>query len=261
MRTSRQDYKDSNYETALIAGCDSFQLKYDGWFCRIEIEGTYARVYSRANRELPDFNFEITNPMSATLVGELMHGTNWAQQENLKGKIFLFDVWHKDGLDLEDQPYRTRYSLLKAIIPMLPPHFQRIPNFPIGEFPKMWEMFVKTGDFEGVVFRNKQAQVGAPLLRQKNVIEAIYTVLGTNQGEGKYATTLGALLIGDQEGKPLFDTGGNHASVGGGFDDAERNRIWASRDTFHGKKFKAEGRYLFKETGLLRHPNFVEWID
>lgn len=261
MRIERQQYKDSTYENALVQGCDSFQLKLDGWWVRIEIKGGVATVYSRTNRELKDHSFVINGDVNAVLVGELMFGTNWSQDSSRKGKIFLFDMWKSDELDTEGLPYKTRYSLLKTVMPFLPPHFQRVPNFPITEWPSIWKMFVTDGAYEGVVFRKKTDPVNATLLRQKNTIEDEYTVLGYTPGEGKYSDTLGAIIVGDKAGKPMLTGDGSPASVGGGFDDADRDTIWAARPDFLGRRFKVEGKYRFPESGLLRHPNFTGWVS
>jgi hypothetical protein len=261
MRTSRQDYRDALYKDAILARCDSFQLKMDGWWSRTEIIGGELKVYTRTGRLLPDFNQTLSQKINATIIGELMYGTNWSQKPQLQGKVFAFDIWQADSTDLEASPYKTRYALLKAVLPFLPPTYIRVQNFDISTYDSVWNDLVATGQYEGVVFRRKDDTVGATLLRQKNVLTDEYTCLGILEGDGKHAGRCGSVVIGDAFGNPLFSSSGDPATVGGGFDDDEREDMFKRPLFFVGRKFEAEGRGRFPETNLLRHPNFVRWKD
>jgi len=252
MRTTRQDYKDSTFEKALQENCDIIQLKYDGWWGRIEFDGGLVQAFSRTGRLLEAFSG--THPLKdfkATIICELMYGTQWAQQENLKNKVFVFDIWHLSGTDLEAVPYKTRYDILKTAFPYLPKHFVRVPNFPIQDYDKIWKMYVESGDFEGVVFRGRNDQVGRPIYRQKSTVEVEATATDFEIGIGKYSQTLGAVVC-QLPDKTTF-------KVGGGFTDEERDEIWANRERYVNHKMLVEGRKQF-ESGSIRHPNFVKWI-
>jgi hypothetical protein len=252
MKELRQNYKDATLQDATRYGCDVFQLKYDGWWSRNEIRLGVGTVYSDTNRELTKFGFHTpANPLTTDLIGELMHGTNWAQKEQLKGKCFLFDIWHLNGEDLEAMPYRDRYSLLKTVTPFLPPQFIRVPNFPISQFASIWQTFVTDGDYEGVVFRKSQGKVGDTLYRMKATVTDEYECTGFEQGEGKFEGTLGSILARTKYG--------NNAKVGGGLSNEQRREIWDNPKEFLGRWFEVEGKKRFEETGLLRHPNFVRW--
>lgn len=257
MRTARQDYKEATYEEAMVIGCDFFQLKYDGWWSRTEVYGRSGVLYTRNDRELRDLRFDSTEQADGTFIGEVMYGTNWAQQEQLKGKVFLFDVWRLKDQDLEGMDYKTRYALLKSAQPFLPPNFLRVQNFPMEQFPVIWEKEVTNGNFEGVVFRKKADTVGKPLYRLKKIVTDEYECVGFTEGEGKYIGTLGALQFRtrDMGATSIYPT------VGGGLSDAERKEIWAARETYKGRWFEVEGKARFETTGLLRHPNFVRWKD
>lgn len=259
MRTSRQDYADSNIEEARKKGCDTLQLKYDGWWARTEIIGGEAIVYSRTARPLTSFPADPS--ITATIIGEYMFGTNWSQKPQLQGKTFAFDLWASNGVDLEGRPYKERYALLKTILPFLPPTYLRVANFNIEDYEDIWRTFVASGEYEGVVFRRRQDTVGSLLLRQKNTITDEYTCLKILKGEGKHAERCGSVIIGDISGRPLFTSDRSPATVGGGWDDDEREDMIKNPQNYEGRRFEVEGKARFSDSGLLRHPNFIRWKD
>ena len=260
MRTSRQDYADSTYEKALEAGCDTLQLKMDGWWSRTEIVSGDLKIYTRTGRHLSQFDLSLPQPITATIIGELMYGTNWSQKTNLQGKVFVFDLWQTQNEDIEAFRYKDRYGLLKALMPYLPDRYIRVSNFDIHSYPEVWKRFVVTGEYEGVVFRRKSDAVGASLLRHKNTIHDEYTALDFLEGEGKHAGRLGSIVCGDINGRALFTDDGRPATVGGGLDDDDRIEIWGNKEKYRGRKFEVEGKARFS-SGLLRHPNIVRWKE
>jgi hypothetical protein len=261
MRTSRQEYKDANLEEALKAGCDTLQLKYDGWWARMEVIAGDLKIYTRTGRHLPDFDRILPEPINTTIIGELMYGTNWSQRPALQGKLFAFDCWSAEHVDLEGIEYGTRYQVLKSVLPFLGPSVVRIPNFPIDDYTNIWKTFIASGEYEGLVFRRKKDAVGATLLRQKNLITDEYTCLALLEGEGKHQGRLGSVVCGDASGQPLRTADGRPATCGGGFDDEEREAILKNPTAYIGRKFEVEGKARFSDSGLLRHPNFVRWKD
>lgn len=248
MRTTRQTYLDSNFQAAREAGCDTLQLKLDGWWSRTLIEKGKATVFTRTNRELPAYAFTTYPDITCTIVGELMHGTNWAQTKEIAGKTFAFDIWTVDDVDMSNMPYKDRYGVLRAMLKRLPPSFIRVENFRIQDFDAVWRQFVTEGDYEGVVFRHSKGLLDTPIYRQKSVVVDQYTVQAIEEGEGKFLNMLGAVVCT------------NGGRVGGGWTDEERIEIFNNQDAYRGKVFEVEGRKRFEETGLLRHPNFVRWL-
>lgn len=251
MKTSRQDYKDGDYESALKASCDSLQLKYDGWWCRVEITNGQGQCFSETGRHLPKFDFQLTTqPLNATLIGELMYGTQWSKDPNRYGKVFLFDCWQIDDVHLEERPYKERFGIARATKPFLPSNFELVQNFKIQNKTEVWKAFVETEQFEGVVYRNSHAAAGLPVYREKFSFTQNLKVVGFRQGQGKHEGRLGALLCIDSAGVPT--------DVGGGFDDALREEVWKDPDLFHGRWLQVEAKKKF-ESGSLRHPNFLSW--
>jgi ATP-dependent DNA ligase len=252
MRTNRQTYIDSNLQAAREAGCDTIQLKFDGWWSRTVIEAGRGKVYTRTQRELPTFAFETYKDINCVIVGELMHGTNWAQTPAVLGKTFAFDLWAVQDTALDLIPYKDRYAMLRAVLKRLPATFIRVENFPIQDYEKVWKNFVTDGDYEGVVFRHSKGLLDTPVYRQKNVVVDTYTIIGFEEGLGKRAGMVGTAICSTPNNAT--------ARVGGGWDDSELLDMWQNQEKYLGRPFEAEGRKRFSDTGLLRHPNFVRWL-
>lgn len=250
MRLNRQDYLDSSYDTAKAAGCDTLQLKYDGWWCRCEITNGQVRCYSETNRELEHFRQQLPTPVTLTLVGELMWGTQWSKDPARYEKLYLYDIWQHEDRPLELLPYKERFILLRHLLPSLPPSFQLIQNFRIFDYSEVWSSFVESERFEGVVFRNSLATVGQPLHRAKFTFTVDLQVRGFKEGNGKHQNRLGSLLC--------IDSDGILTEVGGGIDDITREEVWTNQDSYLMRYCQVEARKKFL-SGSLRHPNFISW--
>lgn len=249
-RFDRQKYEDSNHYDARQANCDCIQLKYDGWWTRIECLDGEAKLYSRTQRLVGTITIDPL--VYGTFIGEYMFGTQWSQREDRKGKVFLFDCWEASGQDTTNFPYKERYALLRANLPLLGESFRLVQNYPITRYDSIWQSFVATNEYEGVVFRRSHGPVGDTLLRQKRKVTKDLRVVGFEPGEGKHFGRLGSLLGESADGVRI--------AVGGGFEDAERVAIWVNRDQILGRMFEVEG-YAEFESGSLRHPQFVRWRD
>lgn len=250
MKLDRQKYIDSNAYDAKTAGCDTVQLKYDGWWVRVECSDGLAKLFSRTQRHV--HTLPIDPLVHGTFIGEYMFGTQWAQKQDRLGKVFLFDCWSATGQDTSQFQYKERYALARANLPLLGETFRLVQNYPITSFDQVWNQFVSTGEYEGVVFRRRHGTVDDVLHRQKRKVTKDLRVIGFEPGEGKHLGRLGA-LIG-------ITATGTSISVGGGFDDSEREAIWRDQDRFLGKTFEVEG-YAEFESGSLRHPQFVRWRE
>jgi len=245
----RQTYKDTDISGARSQGCDLVQLKYDGWWTRIEIASGWIRFYSRTARMFKELPFGDPD-LRCTLIGEHMQGTQWAQEPGRIGRTFLFDCWHWADTNLADVPYRDRYRVLRLAPNILPSTFEVVTTYRISEAEVLWDNFVTRGDFEGLVFRRAHDDVGNSVYRQKRIITDDLVCDGFIEGMGKFAGTLGAIRAHTKD-NVLID-------VGGGFTDSQRREIWDNQDLYLGKTFEVEARARF-ESGSLRHPNFVRW--
>lgn len=250
MQLDRQDYKDATYEEARDAGYDVLQLKYDGWWARVEIKAGKGDIYSRTSRLVTSIT---TNPdVDGTFIGEYMFGTQWSQDPSRQGKIFLFDVWRLGNTHLATYTYRDRYGILRANHALLGVPFELVLNYPILSYDNVWSTQVESGQYEGVVFRRRLAPVDDLILRHKITITEDVQIIDFVEGEGKHTGRLGALCCRTRAGVEV--------RVGGGLDDKAREDIWANQSAYLGRWCTIEGRARF-ESGALRHPNFVCWRD
>ncbi len=102
------------------------------------------------------------------------------------------------------------------------------------------------------MFRKRLGTIEEPILRQKKMVTEDLTCIGFREGQGKYRSTLGALIGFTKEGVEV--------DVGGGLSDDERAQIWFNQNLYLGRVFEAEARAKFA-SGSLRHPNFIRWRD
>jgi DNA ligase-1 len=89
------------------------------------------------------------------------------------------------------------------------------------------------GGYEGIMIKDPDAvyecKRNVAWLKQKPYIEVSLTVVGTEEGTGKNAGRLGALIVeGVDDGKLI------RTNVGSGLSDADRTTYWAARDNLVG---------------------------
>ena len=229
-----------------------FQLKYDGWWCKIDIvNGLYSRTTDSGRIYESDVPLS-TDLTSGCIIGEHMRGTQWSKRPQHLGLTYIYDVWSLHGENLTHLPYVDRYHRLLTASRSLPPSFVLAPCFLISEWSRFWTGVVCPGHYEGLVFRNSSDPVSSPIGRMKLEITETLTAVGfiEGEGDGKFAGTLGAIV-----GRT---TSGVEIRVGGGFTNIERDEIWANQSKFLNRPFDVTAKARF-ESGSLRHPNFQRW--
>lgn len=111
---------------------------------------------------------------------------------------------------------------------------------------------VAQGGYDGCILRDPEGgwKVGSgttgEILKLKRVLSFDLKVIGMEEGQGKHAGRLGALVL-DFQGKPL--------RVGTGFTDGERISWWDYPEDIKGAIVEIEAMD-FSEDGLLREPRF-----
>lgn len=245
--TSRNDYLDGDALAAQQAGCDIVQLKYDGHWCkavgltdRTEYYSETGRLFSTSGPFIPD----------SVVVGEFMRGTQWSTHPSRQGLFYIFDIWAYLGVPMTDEPYSTRYKLLRKL--ELPSVYRVVDCYRMQDFPQLWSTQVEYGEFEGVVFRKSTDLIDAKLYRHKKTYSLDGVVYGFEEGEGKHTGRLGALLV-------LLPTGVT-TTVGNGFSDAQREEIWAHRENYVNKPVEFVANAVFA-SGSVRHARFVRWRE
>lgn len=106
--------------------------------------------------------------------------------------------------------------------------------------------------FEGVMIRDPEASYmykrTAALLKYKKVEQLQVCITGFKAGKGKHLGRLGALVVMCPNGK--------ECSVGTGFNDQEREIIWADQDKWLGKQIIIEYQEKTKY-GVPRFPRYL----
>lgn len=254
-RYKRQNYLDIpigqvNQETHPIC-----QLKYDGIWCMAEVDQQrVCRYYSR-NGELKLTGIVPQTTEPGCYVGELMYGSEWSKENDRHGKFYMFDFVEHRSTELKSLTYGERYTRLGDFhrSGMLPKNWHLIQTFPTHQSLDIWRLMVESGDFEGIVFRHPNQVWSDTLLRAKHQITRDLYITGFKEGEKGLAGTLGAVTASYS---PLGI--GVELTIGGGFTLKLRRDIWQNQDKFLGRCFTVTAKKEFK-SGLLRHPNFLEW--
>jgi hypothetical protein len=245
-----QTYKDGTLANALERGCDIVQLKYDGWFDRMEFSSLGIDHFSSSNRV---YEYGYPSPFGnekATLLGENLLGTQWAIDSVWLGYKYLFDCICYNNADIRSYPYRERYKILQIIHPKLPFAFKLVQCYPINQAKALWDSQVATEAFEGVVYRRSVGDFSDPIIREKRTVTEDLLAIGFIEGTGRLTGMLGAII-----GKTFT---GVTVKVGGGFTDSQRIEIWANQPRYQNTWFEVTAKLRFK-SGSLRHPNFNRW--
>ena len=90
------------------------------------------------------------------------------------------------------------------------------------------------GGYEGIMIKDPAAPYeckrSTAWLKQKPYIEVSLTVVGTEEGTGRNAGKLGALIVeGEDDGKLI------RTNVGSGLTDRDRDEFWSHRDSLNGR--------------------------
>lgn len=112
----------------------------------------------------------------------------------------------------------------------------------------------QSASFEGYMYRNAFAVYAhtrtKALLKIKAWQDTELTIIGFERGIGKYADTLGAIVV---------DFNGYRVGVGTGLNDSDRRFIWEHKNALMGYKCKV--KYFQEENESLRFPVFLCIID
>lgn len=240
---------------------DCFQLKEDGWFTLVDFDEGLMRVMTSGG------DIRISEPVpyegSSLFMCEWMFGTNWSQRSSRKGHFMVFDSIFVDGADctFHSIPMRNAYAedFIRRYGVLLGDRFIPVRTWPLSQLSTVWFQRVMVEDgYEGIVLKKSTEPLfpGMHLGRMKKVVDCDYIVIGFTEGKGRLMGTLGAIVGG------LFVNGviTKVCTVGGGFSDEDRDKIWSSRYDILGKVMKVEGKMRFS-SGALRHPAFVCFRD
>ena len=238
----RNNYEDSTFESMDLDHYDLVQLKFDGMWVQVEIDGLTALIKTRKGNVKARFQLSERDPRSV-FVGELMTGTQRSQ--NHQGKMIVFDCAAANGLDCQGRPYLQRMEEFKAV--SLPPElsgfvsvFEPVETWNADHALDMWKD-VESGVEEGLILRRNVMPYGATIARVKPKAEADYFAARVFWKDGKPVSIGGAV----RPGGPIV----------------VRARLLTGQDYggFHlDRVFKCSGQELTKR-GSMRFPMFGGW--
>ncbi len=247
---NRNMYLNGDITEARANGYDIVQLKYDGWWTKAIFGPTAVEFYSETGRP---YNGAGPSPdmVGCVLIGEMMRGTQWSTDDSRRGKFFVYDISSAHGTATRDLTYIQRYKVLRTL--KLPTWCILVQGFPMAQAEVIWQKYVMTDGYEGIVFRKTSSPLTDAIMRQKREYTCDGYAIGFEEGLGKHEGRLGAVVVASGEN-------GKEGRVGTGFSDAEREEIWNNQTKFLGKPMEYTANALF-ESGNVRHARFVRWRE
>ena len=238
----RNSYEDSTIGNMDLDHYDRVQLKYDGMWVQVEIEGSTALVKTRKGNVKA--RFQLSKPYKKTVfVGEFMTGTQ--RSKGCEKALIVFDCSHANGWDVEGRTYEQRMEEFGSVD--LPPElfgfavkFWPVKTWPIEHAQRLWKS-VESGDHEGLILRRNSMIYGGTVARVKPHAEQDYFATRVHWKNGKPTSIGGSLRPGGPE--------------------VVRARLLCGQDygAFQlDKVFKCRGQELTKR-GSMRFPMFAGW--
>jgi DNA ligase-1 len=274
-----------------IAGVKLLEPKLDGVRCItiVDYDARTVTMYSRNGKVLENFS-HITDALlehiddierSYVLDGEIISSSFQAlmkqvhRKDNVKADdavLMLFDI-----VPLSE--FQTGKSTLgqrrrSKLLANMKPTFDRVGNIGIipqtevdldgyvGElqFKEFNQTAIKEG-YEGIMIKDPDAKYeckrSASWLKMKPFIEVSLAVTATEEGTGRNADKLGALVCeGEDDGKTIS------VNVGSGFTDSDRDEFWGDRDALIGQIVEVRADAVTQNqdgTYSLRFPRFLRF--
>lgn len=270
--------------------------KYDGtsgsWYASPKLDGNRAVairnddgwvLYSRSGKEwktVPHVNKELekldvlqitfcdgelyTKEFPFEKIQSALRSEKIRQPEAHLVKYFIFWMGDKKDFFFHQKP-----STIDGIKLMEKAHgelslekIEIIPQYKVELTKEVADHYNKTfsdNGFEGVMFRHGEIgydyKRSAYLLKYKSFFEEDFKVIGFEEGKGKNKGSLGA-IVAEVRRKHTVET--KEVSVGSGFTDEMRDKVWNNQDFYLGKMAEIKFQEL-SQYGIPRFPIFLKW--
>ena len=267
MILDRPDFEDLAPGKFPVEGYDTCELKYDGWWGQLLIEGSRWEIYSRTGllKKSGILNKEYDRTL---LHGEYCYGTEWSKDRpKFYDKVAIHTATSIDGVDTSELSLLNCGLEVALFLKKLADNSEsirrgllRVSQFDSRLAEVLWNRRVLSGDkFEGLVFKNQHDIWGSLIGRMKNATEMDYVCIGFEQSDSDRYEGVGVRsVIGG-----LYVNGSStteRVCRVGGLNDAQRIDMYNNPLNFIGRVFKASGKKVSKK-GALRHPSFEGWRD
>ncbi len=245
--------------------------KHDGWFGYLDIPSF--KIHSRAGREIPSLQhlsdkLRSVAPSTITrgrLIFEIMiEGLEYDNFHKLNGilnrkdedaeEVYLrvHDFLPEFQVDSEAQ---ARYKYAEHIVKQMNTHELTMSTvLGVSSDPIVWKELaekVQERSGEGVILKRTDAPYSpkkrnADLMKIKEEVTLDLKVIGTYEGEGKYAGSLGGIVVQGKNGVVHNISG---------MTDEERKVWWAAKEVIVGKVVEVKAMKILTD-GSLREPRF-----
>jgi len=160
----------------------------------------------------------------------------------------VFDILCFKGEDVRHKTLKERRALLVHVVfgLMDNPYVQPVPQTEMNK-AEFLQALINDGQ-EGIVLKNLGCRYGIGWIKVKRRSDFSVVISGFQQGKGKYANNLGALLLSVFKNGVLTEVG-----KCSGMTDAERTRMWRNKNTYLGRVVDVFAQEITKD-GRLRHP-------
>lgn len=184
--------------------------------------------------------------------------TRYNPEDKARMQFHVFALW-KEGMTW------TTEEMISEIVNIVPPGQSKVlavSQHKIANNPKEIQFNLESVrdaglSEEGIMLRSDRTPYhqgrSHDLVKVKNFSRSDFTVVDATKGSGKYAKSLGRLIVEGQIDQVLV-----RAGIGTGFTDAERQEIWDNKPSFIGRN--VEIIYLGATAKSLRHPVFSRFI-
>ena len=266
-------YNEAKAKKNFELGTYAIMEKLDGWFVYIDyIDGEWGKLKSRAEREIPSIAYlnekiqEALQPtqdlrliFEATIPDMQFHELNGVLNRKFEDAenvvLNLHDIIY---LQKPEMPFRDRYMFLESVYDDLYTVLQdKVQLVPILAISSQEDVFyyhfnqVTSSGGEGIILKNYNSgyffgKRNAHLMKIKEEVTKDLAVVGMVEGEGKYAGTLGALIVQSRDGT-------KHQVSG--MTDEQRTSWWNDRSLIIGKVVEIKAMKELPD-GSLREPRF-----
>jgi len=223
------------------------QEKLDGVRCLIICDGASKKAFTRKGQplELPHIFVELPNNLKVVLDGELLSKTNRQRTSGLVNKVLkgtaslleqfpitfnIFDMIPLDEFKAQTSTIDNRTRLIHLELGLRPKdHINIVPTEVVDndiQLKETYERFRIAGS-EGIIVKCPtcfyQYKRSNHWLKVKAINSCTLTVIGVEEGTGKYKATLGAMICTSSDKLVKVN-------VGSGFTEDERGEYW---ELFH----------------------------
>lgn len=266
-------YNEAKAKKNFEFGTYAIMEKLDGWFVYIDyIDGTWSKLSSRAEREIPSLDFlhehiyKCLSPaentrfiFEATIPDMQFHELNGVlNRKSESAENVVLNLHDIIFLDRPELPFKDRYEYVNPAYIILKEwlgHWVKlVPILAVtSEEEKFLQLFqeVTSSGGEGIILKNYEAgyffgKRNSNLMKIKEEVTKDLAVVGMVEGEGKYAGTLGALIVQSRDGT-------KHTVSG--MTDAQRDEWWSSTRSIIGQVVEIKAMKELPD-GSLREPRF-----